>query len=72
MAAQQVAAPRRCIIPPVSSLVAVAFTVLVITWSIRFSNPGGIGIAAVYALPGRSRSLRGRSPAAAGGRSRCC
>jgi hypothetical protein len=58
MAAQQVAAPRGRAFPPVSSLVAVALTLLVIAWSILFSNPGGIVIAAVYALPGLFLALR--------------
>ena len=58
IAAPQVAAPRRRAIPPVSSLFAVAFTLLVIAWSILFSNPGGIVIAAVYALPGLFLALR--------------
>jgi hypothetical protein len=31
---------------------------LVIAWSIRFSNPGGIVIAAIYALPGLFLALR--------------
>jgi hypothetical protein len=58
MAAQQVAAPRGRAIPLVSSLVAVALTLLVIAWSILFSNPGGILLAAVYALPGLVLALR--------------
>jgi hypothetical protein len=58
VAAQQVAAPRRGAIPPVSSLFAVAFTLLVIAWSILFSNPGGILIAVAYALPGLFLALR--------------
>ena len=41
-----------------SSLLAVALTLLVIAWSIRFSNPGGILLAAVYALPGLVLALR--------------
>ena len=58
MAAQQVAAPRRRAIPLVSSLLAVALTLLVIAWSILFSNPGGILIAVAYALPGLFLALR--------------
>ena len=58
MAARQVAAPRGRAIPPVSSLFAIALTLLVIAWSISFSNLGGILIATVYALPGLFLALR--------------
>jgi hypothetical protein len=42
----------------VSSLLAVALTLLVIAWSILFSNPGGMLLATVYALPGLVLALR--------------
>ena len=58
MAAQGVVAPRGRAIPPLSSLLAVAFTLLVIAWPILFATPGGTLLAAVYALPGLVLALR--------------
>src|SRR5512139_4007892 len=58
MAAQRVAPRRHRAIPLASSLLAIALTLLVIAWSILFSNPGGILLAAVYALPGLVLALR--------------
>ncbi|HYO42295.1 MAG TPA: hypothetical protein VES19_03785 [Candidatus Limnocylindrales bacterium] len=58
MAARAVAAPHGRAIPLVNSLFAVALTLLVIAWSILFSNPGGILIAVAYALPGLVLALR--------------
>lgn len=58
MASAQVATPRGPTRPPVSTLLAVALTTLVIGWAILFSNPGGKLIASVYALPGLFLALR--------------
>jgi MFS family permease len=56
--AAQIAAPRGRAIRLVSTMVAVAFTLLAIAWSLQFSNLGGIVIAAVYAVPGLFLALR--------------
>jgi MFS family permease len=56
--AAQIAAPRGRAIRLVSTMVAVAFALLAIAWSLQFSNLGGIVIAAVYAVPGLFLALR--------------